>query len=99
MAVIESLAAGRPCVVTDVGSCRELVEGDKEDTIGAAGICIPPMHRAALTNAMLKLCINETLRNSMGMVGKQRVIKLYTHKRMIETYENVYRKAKVKWQE
>jgi glycosyltransferase involved in cell wall biosynthesis len=99
LAVIESLAAGRPCVVTDVGSCRELVEGDKEDTIGAAGICIPPMHRAALTNAMLKLCISESIRNSMGIAGKQRIMKLYTHKRMIKTYESVYRKAQMKWPE
>lgn len=99
LAVIESLAAGRPCVVTDVGSCRELVEGDKEDTIGAAGICIPPMHRAALTSAMLKLCISESIRSSMGKAGKQRIMKLYTHKKMIETYEIVYRKAQLKWPE
>ncbi len=90
LAVIESLAAGRPCVVTDVGSCRELVEGDKQDTFGAAGICIPPMHRAALTNAMLKLCTSESLRHSMGKAGKQRMMKLYTHKRMIKTYESLY---------
>ncbi len=99
LALIESLAAGRPCVVTDVGSCRELVEGDKDDTIGAAGICIPPMHRAALTNAMLKLCRSESIRNAMGIAGKQRIMKLYTHERMIKTYERVYRKAQMKWPE
>ena len=90
LAVIESLAAGRPCVVTDVGSCRELVEGDKEDKIGAAGICIPPMHRAALTSAMLKLCTSESIRNSMGVAGKRRIMTQYTHDRMIHTYESVY---------
>lgn len=99
LAVIESLAAGRPCVVTDVGCCRELVEGDKEDTIGTAGICIPPMHRAALTSAMLKLCKSERIRKAMGIAGKKRIMKLYTHKRMIQTYESVYRKAQMKWPE
>jgi polysaccharide biosynthesis protein PelF len=93
LAVIESLGAGRPCVVTDVGSCRELVEGGKEDMLGAAGICIPPMHRPALTNAMLRLCINERIRNSMGMIGRERIKKLYTHERMVQSYLDTYRRA------
>jgi polysaccharide biosynthesis protein PelF len=99
LAVIESLAAGRPCVVTDVGSCRELVEGGKDDTMGAAGICIPPMQRPALTNAMLKLCVSESTRNSMATIGKHRIKSFYIHKKMIETYQNVYGKAQKRWLE
>ncbi len=98
LAVIESMAAGRPCIVTDVGSCRELVEGGKDDTLGAAGFCIPPMHRPALTSAMLKLCISDGMREAMGMVGRQRIRNLYTHTRMINSYLNVYGRAR-QWQE
>lgn len=36
LSVLESLAAGRPCVTTDVGCCRELLEGKPGDTLGIA---------------------------------------------------------------
>ena len=41
LSVLESLAARRPCVTTDVGCCRELLEGTPGDTLGAAGFCVP----------------------------------------------------------
>jgi len=41
-AVLESMAAKRPVVTTDVGSCRDLIEGDVGDNFGYAGICVPP---------------------------------------------------------
>ncbi len=50
-AIIESMAAGRPVVTTNVGSCRELLEGAPGDTFGHAGICVPPMHQSEMTHA------------------------------------------------
>lgn len=44
LSVIESMAARRPCVTTDVGCCRELLEGNKEDKLGRAGYCVPPTY-------------------------------------------------------
>lgn len=37
LSVLESLAARRPCVTTDVGCCRELLEGKEGDFFGPAG--------------------------------------------------------------
>ena len=37
LSVLESFAARRPCVTTDVGCCRELLEGKEEDVYGKAG--------------------------------------------------------------
>ena len=45
LSVLESLAARRPCVTTDVGCCRELLEGKEGDFFGPAGDCVPPMYR------------------------------------------------------
>lgn len=37
LSVLESLAARRPCVATEVGCCRELLEGAPGDDFGVAG--------------------------------------------------------------
>jgi glycosyltransferase involved in cell wall biosynthesis len=42
--LVESLAAGVPCITTDVG--------DRSQTIGEAGIAVPPGDAQALAGAM-----------------------------------------------
>ncbi len=66
LSVLESMAARRPCVTTEVGCCRELLEGTPGDTLGAAGFCVPPMYRQGLADAMEKLCVSRPLRQRMG---------------------------------
>lgn len=97
-AVLESMAARRPVICTDVGCCRELIEGDADDKFGHAGICVPPMHQAKLVQALIQLCENEPLRKAMGLVGQSRVKSSYEIGNMIENYLNVYEKARVVWQ-
>ncbi len=38
LSVLESFAARRPCVTTDVGCCRELLNGNEEDRYGKQDI-------------------------------------------------------------
>ena len=97
-AVLESMAAKRPVVTTDVGSCRDLIEGDIDDYFGHAGICVPPMHQAKLLQALLEMCLNEEKRKLMGEAGQKRVMKYYEIGNMINTYLKVYEKAVSKWQ-
>lgn len=98
-AVLESMAAKRPVVSTDVGSCRELIEGDVDDNFGHAGICVPPMHQSKLYNALLEMCLNEERRKQMGEAGQNRVIKYFDIDKMIQRYLEVYEKAYGVWQE
>ena len=56
LSVLESMAARRPCVTTEVGCCRELLEGAPGDELGVAGYCVPPMYRQGLADAMEKMC-------------------------------------------
>lgn len=38
LSVLESFAAARPCVTTDVGCCRELLEGEEGDDLGVLAV-------------------------------------------------------------
>ncbi len=92
LAVLEAMAAGRPAVTTNVGSCRELLDG-VDDGIGPAGFCVPVMHQSELAQAMLTLCGDGELRRQMGDNGKKRVTALYGHRQMIDNYLNIYAQA------
>lgn len=98
LSVLESLAAGRPCVTTDVGCCRELLEGFPGDEYGRAGFVIPPMNSELLAQRMEQLCLNPELRFRMGEVGKQRVQHHYRRDEMIRHYETNYEEVLEQWQ-
>jgi len=98
-AVLESMAAQRPVITTDVGCCRELIEGDADDKFGLAGICVPPMHQNKLLQAMIRMCNDELGRKAMGIAGQQRVQRYYEIGNMIDEYLKVYEKAVAIWQE
>lgn len=93
LSVLESLAAGRPCVTTNVGCCQELLEGGPGDDLGSAGYCVPPMHRKGLAEAMGQMCEYRSRRISMGETGKKRVEKYYRHEMMMEKYRGLYREV------
>ena len=90
LSVLEAFAAGRACVTTDVGCCRGLLEGS--DGFGNAGICVPPMNKEQLAQAMLELCSEPEKRRRMGEAGKRRVNMFYTHEVSMENYRDIYRK-------
>ena len=97
-AVLESMAARRPVIATDVGCCRELIEGDEGDLYGDAGICVPPMHQSQLLNALIELCESPEAVKEMGIVGQKRVEAFYEMDLMIENYRKVYEKVMQVWQ-
>jgi glycosyltransferase involved in cell wall biosynthesis len=97
-AVLESMAAGRPVIATDVGCCRELIEGDHGDNFGQAGICVPPMNQTKLLQALVEMCRNEEKRKDLGKAGQKRVKEFYEIKTVMSTYLKVYEKAVAIWQ-
>lgn len=96
LAVLESMAAGRPCVTTDVGCCKELIYAN--DEFGDAGIVVPPMHKDRLATAMLRLCKNKEERLSMGQNAKQRAGKYFTHEISMDKYKKLYEEVVSSWQ-
>lgn len=94
LSILESLAARRPCVATDVGCCKELLYGKVGDPFGPAGYCVPPMYREGLADAMEKMCRSRDRRLAMGASGQARVDQYYRHNRMMEQYRELYKEAK-----
>ncbi len=93
LSVLESFAAARPVVTTDVGCCRQLIDGEEDDHFGTAGYCVPPMHREALAGALDKMCSSREERLKMGQIGKMRVERFFKHKTMMEKYNSLYLEA------
>lgn len=91
LSVLESFAAGRACVTTDVGCCKELL--NRGDEFGQAGICVPPMHKERLALAMIEMCQEKSLREKMGKNGKKRVEKYFTHEISMDKYRKLYQEV------
>ncbi|MDR6885375.1 GT4 family glycosyltransferase PelF [Bacillus sp. 3255] len=90
LAVLEGMAAGVPWICTDVGSCRELLEGKDERDTGMAGYIVPPVNPRAMADMMVKMHGLPDQRVYMGQVGRRRVEALYQIDHFIEAYKQLY---------
>lgn len=100
LSVLESFAAGVPCVTTDVGSCKEMLAGIcEEDNFGDAGICVPPMDIQRMIDAMYILSTDTEKRYRMGEAARNRVKTFFRHEDMINNYLDVYNEVFKRWQE
>lgn len=91
LAILEGMACKKPYVATDVGSCRELLEG-AGDGFGRAGIVVPVMHYEKMARAIIVLCRNEKKRVELGENAFHRVFSMYTIERFIEGYKDIYQR-------
>lgn len=90
LTILESFAAHKPVIATDVGNCRGLLMGEG-DEFGAAGIVTHIMNVEEIAWAMVSMARNKTTRLQMGENGYHRVLARYEYRYMIETYRNIYR--------
>ena len=89
LTILESYAAHRPVIATDVGNCRELIYGP-EDTFGQAGILTHIMNVEEIAEAMIELATNEKRLTRMGEAGYQRVMAFYKIEQMKDVYTQIY---------
>lgn len=90
LTVLESYAAGKPVICTNVGCCRELIYGN-DDGLGRAGILTHIMNVEEIAAAILELASSEELRRQMGENGRRRVKALYHIDGMRDAYRSIYR--------
>lgn len=82
--VSEAMASGLPCVATDAGASREIVEGigvvvDRRDVQGLAEGMV----------SVLRKPLEE--RRAMGVTSRERIVDQYSLESMIRKYEELYR--------
>lgn len=90
LTILESYAAKKPVIATDVGNCKGLIYGEDDD-FGEAGILTHIMNVKEIAEAMIDLAANPALRKRMGESGYKRLMSKYTIEKMKATYEELYR--------
>jgi glycosyltransferase involved in cell wall biosynthesis len=84
ISIIEAMAAGLPCVVTDAGDCGYVVLDQK------TGFVVPIGDVVALAGRVAALAGDESLRRSMGAQGRERANQEFDIRVMAAHYLDLY---------
>ncbi|MGD0173452.1 MAG: glycosyltransferase family 4 protein [Anaerolineales bacterium] len=84
--LLEAMACGLPCIATDVGGNRDLVEPERN------GCLVPKENPAELASAMIRLAGDWNTRIAMGRAGAS-IAREYTLDRMMKGTRSVYRQV------
>ncbi len=92
LVLLEAGAAGLPVIATDVGACRELVQGRSgaDRALGPSGLLTPIGAPGATAEALLKLARDPDLRRTFGAAGRARVQRFYGAGSMLAAYRATY---------
>ena len=91
LVILEAHAVGVPVIASDVGACREMLEGNSADrALGPSGIVTRVAAPGETAAALVRLAKSADLRRRMGDAGRARVRASYTKAGMIESYRAVY---------
>ncbi|MEV4054810.1 glycosyltransferase [Amycolatopsis sp. NPDC049688] len=87
LAVLESLAAGRPVVATDVGGIAGVLAG-------GGGLVVPPGDPAATAAALNTVLFDEAARESLAAQGLRAVERDYDPHTLMKSYDELLRGAR-----
>jgi glycosyltransferase involved in cell wall biosynthesis len=91
LVILEAFAYGLPVVATDVGACRELIEGGEADRkLGKSGIVTRVASPADTAAALVNLAQRPAMRRAMGAVGAARVATRYQLEQVVASYDSLY---------
>jgi polysaccharide biosynthesis protein PelF len=92
LVMLEAGAAGIPIVATDVGSCRELIEGAADETpaLGMGGIVTPLASPASTADAIFTLLSDHALYETASNVIRERVAQYYNEGIQHQAYRTLY---------
>jgi polysaccharide biosynthesis protein PelF len=92
LVILEAGAASIPFVATNVGSCREIIEGraDEAPPLGAGGIVCDLVAPGQIADAVAALLLDPTRRRACGAALKARVAATYRSDQAVAAYAKLY---------
>jgi len=93
LVILEGFAAGIPCVATDVGSCKDLIEGgldDEDITLGSAGALSMIANPSELAHQYVRFLSDEDAWKKAQTVALKRVEKYYRKEIFLDKYDEIY---------
>ncbi len=84
IALLEAMALGLPCIATSVDGVREVIDE------GQNGLTCPPANPEELAQAVIRLCEDVPLRNSLALSAKKTIRDNFSTQLMVKNYEQVY---------
>ena len=82
--ILESMAAGKPVVATNVGGSKEMIQD------GVTGYLVPPSDSQSMAAAIINLLQNPDKAIAMGSAGREVVKDRFTVETMVKKYEELY---------
>jgi glycosyltransferase involved in cell wall biosynthesis len=83
VSILEAMSIGRPVVATNVGSIHEAVID------GKTGYLVPPGDAAKFSDRVLQLLHAPLMAHSMGIAGRQAVVRNWSLESMVAGYERL----------
>lgn len=95
LVILEAYASGLPIVATDVGACRELIEGGsaEDKAIGHSGAVVPIANAEALATEIIKLLSNREHWQAARTAAMQRVDRYFDEENLFDNYRRIYQAA------
>jgi len=84
ISLIESMAAGKPVITTDIPPIREVVNTDK------VGILVPPQDSRTLAEAIEILLKNKGMAERLGKAARERVFSTFNIETTIRRYTDIF---------
>jgi len=82
--LMEAMSMGIPCVTTEITGIPELIGN------GIEGLLVPPSDLDALVRALATLIHDDTLRSSMAVNGRKRVLEQYDLRANVERLASIF---------
>jgi polysaccharide biosynthesis protein PelF len=92
LSILEAAGAGVPTVASDVGACRELIEGsgDADRALGPSGIVTGVGNPEETARGLLQILGDPAQRERMRRAGAERVETYYRQETVLDTYRALY---------
>ncbi len=95
LVILEAFAVGIPVIATDVGACRELIQGGsaEDQALGHAGVVVPIADSEQLAYQIVRLLSQPEQWQAFSSVAEQRTDKYFDEQFLFASYRKIYQQA------